>query len=68
MERVETLIVGAGQAGLSLSYRLGRLGLEHLVLERGRIRRALAKRTLGFARLPIPELDAQAPGPCLRGR
>jgi putative flavoprotein involved in K+ transport len=34
---VETLIVGAGQAGLSMSYHLGRLGLEHLVLERGRI-------------------------------
>jgi putative flavoprotein involved in K+ transport len=37
MERLETLIVGAGQAGLSMSYHLGRLGLEHLVLERGRI-------------------------------
>ena len=37
MERVETVIIGAGQAGLSMSYHLGRLGLEHLVLERGRI-------------------------------
>ena len=37
MERVETLIIGAGQAGLSMSYHLGRLGLEHLVLERSRI-------------------------------
>jgi putative flavoprotein involved in K+ transport len=37
MERVESLIIGAGQAGLSMSYHLGRLGLEHLVLERGRI-------------------------------
>jgi len=34
---VETLVVGAGQAGLSMSYHLRRLGLEHLVLERSRI-------------------------------
>lgn len=37
MERVQTLIIGAGQAGLSMSYQLSRLGLEHLVLERGRV-------------------------------
>jgi len=36
-ERVETVIVGSGQAGLAMSYHLGRLGREHLVLERGRI-------------------------------
>ena len=33
----DTLIVGAGQAGLSLSYHLTRAGHEHAVLERGRI-------------------------------
>jgi putative flavoprotein involved in K+ transport len=37
MERVKTLIIGAGQAGLSMSYHLGQHGREHLVLERGRI-------------------------------
>jgi putative flavoprotein involved in K+ transport len=36
-EKVETVIVGAGQAGLSMSYHLRRLGREHVVLERGRI-------------------------------
>jgi len=36
-ERVETVIIGRGQAGLSMSYHLGRLGREHIVLERGRI-------------------------------
>ncbi|HEU4412535.1 MAG TPA: NAD(P)-binding domain-containing protein [Polyangiaceae bacterium] len=34
MSEVETLVVGAGQAGLAVSYHLGRLGCEHLVLER----------------------------------
>ena len=33
MEKIETLIVGGGQAGLSTSYCLDQLGREHLVLE-----------------------------------
>lgn len=32
-ETINTIIVGGGQAGLSLSYRLKQLGHEHLVLE-----------------------------------
>jgi putative flavoprotein involved in K+ transport len=36
-ERLETVVVGAGQAGLATSYHLARLGREHVVLERGRI-------------------------------
>jgi putative flavoprotein involved in K+ transport len=31
------VVVGAGQAGLATSYHLARLGIEHVVLERGRI-------------------------------
>jgi len=33
MERIETVIVGGGQAGLSLSYRLTQARREHVVLE-----------------------------------
>jgi putative flavoprotein involved in K+ transport len=36
-ERVETLVIGCGQAGLAMSHHLKRRGLSHLVLERGRI-------------------------------
>ena len=36
-ERVETLIIGGGQAGLVMSHRLKQRGLSHLVLERARI-------------------------------
>jgi putative flavoprotein involved in K+ transport len=36
-EHVETLIVGGGQAGLSMSHMLSRLDCPHLVVERGRI-------------------------------
>lgn len=36
-EQVDTVIVGGGQAGLSLSYHLSRLGRPHIILERARI-------------------------------
>lgn len=36
-EQVETVIVGAGHAGLTMSYYLSQLGREHLILERGRV-------------------------------
>jgi putative flavoprotein involved in K+ transport len=32
-ERVDTVVIGGGQAGLATSYHLGRSGAEHLVLE-----------------------------------
>lgn len=37
VERIETLVIGGGQAGLAMSHRLRQRGLEHLVLERQRI-------------------------------
>jgi putative flavoprotein involved in K+ transport len=36
-ERVETLVIGGGQAGLVMSHMLTERGCPHLVLERGRI-------------------------------
>ncbi|MFD0978301.1 flavin-containing monooxygenase [Tropicimonas aquimaris] len=36
-ERIDTLVVGAGQAGVAASEHLGRNGVPHLVLERARI-------------------------------
>ncbi|MGI9621409.1 MAG: NAD(P)-binding domain-containing protein [Acidimicrobiales bacterium] len=37
MREVNTVVVGAGQAGLSVSYLLTEAGLSHLVFEKGRI-------------------------------
>ena len=36
-EKIETLVIGGGQAGLVMSHRLKERGLSHLVLERHRI-------------------------------
>jgi putative flavoprotein involved in K+ transport len=36
-EHVETIVIGAGQAGLAMSWHLTQRGCEHLVLERARI-------------------------------
>ena len=37
VEKIETLVVGAGQAGIAMSEHLGKAGIPHLVLERERI-------------------------------
>lgn len=37
IEKVDTLIIGGGQAGLAMSEHLGKRGLSHLIVERHRI-------------------------------
>jgi len=37
MERIENVVIGAGQAGLAMSHHLRERGAEHVVLERGRV-------------------------------
>ena len=37
VEKVEALVVGAGQAGMAMSEHLSRAGVPHLVVERDRI-------------------------------
>ncbi|MCE2494815.1 MAG: NAD(P)-binding domain-containing protein [Alphaproteobacteria bacterium] len=37
VEKVDTLVIGAGQAGVAMSKHLSKGGVTHLVLERGRI-------------------------------
>ena len=37
MEQFDTIVIGAGQAGVATSEHLGHLGIDHVVLERARI-------------------------------
>ena len=57
MPTTDTVVIGAGQAGLAVSRCLTDRGVDHVVLERGPRRRALAQRALGLAAPAHPELD-----------
>jgi putative flavoprotein involved in K+ transport len=62
METVDTVVVGAGQAGLATSYFLTQLGRPHLVLERGRVgERWRSERWDGFV-LNTPNWAQRLPG------
>ena len=43
-ERTDAVVIGAGHAGLAMSYCLGELGVRHLVLERGAVAAAAVAR------------------------
>jgi putative flavoprotein involved in K+ transport len=60
VERVNVVVVGAGQAGLALSAELGRRGVEHLVLERGRVGESWRGRWDSFC-LVTPNWTVQLP-------
>ena len=60
--RVDTIIIGAGQAGLALSHCLTEMGIDHVVLERGRVgERWLSERWPGL-RLLSPNFMTRLPG------
>lgn len=60
-EHVGTLIIGAGQAGLAVSHELTRSGVEHVVLDRGRIGQSWRDRWDSFC-LVTPNWSVQLPG------
>jgi putative flavoprotein involved in K+ transport len=61
-ERVETVVIGGGQAGLALSYCLTRLGHEHVVLERGRLAERWRSERWDSLTLLSPNWMTQLPG------
>jgi putative flavoprotein involved in K+ transport len=61
MERVDVLVVGGGPAGLSVSHELSGHGIEHLVLERGRVGQAWRDRWDSFC-LVTPNWSVRLPG------
>ena len=60
-ERIGVVVVGAGQAGLAVSYELTSLGIEHEVLERGRLGQTWLERWDSFC-LVTPNWSVQLPG------
>ena len=66
-ERVETVIVGGGQAGLALSYYLQTLGHEHVVLERGRVVERWRSERWDSLHFQFPNWTLRLPGFAYRG-
>jgi len=60
-ESVDVLIIGAGQAGLAVSHELTALGIEHVVLDRGRIAQTWRDRWQSFC-LVTPNATIRLPG------
>lgn len=61
MEHFEAVIVGGGQAGLAASHQLTERGVEHVVLERGRVGQTWRDRWDSFC-LVSPNWFIQLPG------
>lgn len=61
MERVPVLVVGAGPAGLATSHELAARGVEHLVVERGRVGQTWRDRWDSFC-LVTPNWTVRLPG------
>ena len=61
-EKIDTVIIGGGHAGLTMSYFLGQHGLEHAVLERGRVaERSISERWDSFY-FQFPNWTIELPG------
>jgi putative flavoprotein involved in K+ transport len=61
VEHVQVAVVGGGQAGLAVSQELGGLGIEHVLLERGRVAQTWRDRWDSFC-LVTPNWATQLPG------
>lgn len=61
MQSIDTIVIGAGQAGLAVSYELSRNMVDHIVLEKDRIGAGWANRWENFC-LVTPNWSVQLPG------
>ena len=62
MRQIDVVIIGAGQAGLATSHCLSRLGVDHLLLERGDIAERWRSERWEFTPSADTELDEPAAG------
>lgn len=62
MPRTTTIIIGAGQAGLAMSHCLSELGVEHLVLERGKLAQRCRSHSWDSLHLLTPNWMTRLPG------
>jgi putative flavoprotein involved in K+ transport len=65
-DKAPLIVVGAGPAGLAVSYELQRAGIDHIVLERGRVGQSWRDRWDSFC-LVTPNWYTQLPGGAYAG-
>ncbi len=61
MQQIDTIVIGAGQAGLAMSHELTQRNVEHAVIERGEIGQSWRNRWESFC-LVTPNWSVQLPG------
>jgi putative flavoprotein involved in K+ transport len=61
-EHVETVIIGGGHAGLTMSYSLSQLGREHMILERGRVGERWCSERWDSFHFQFPNWTIELPG------
>jgi putative flavoprotein involved in K+ transport len=62
MRRVDTVVIGGGQAGLAMSRCLKDVGVDHVVLERGRVAERWRSERWDSLRLLTPNWQSRLPG------
>ena len=66
-KRIDVLVIGAGQAGLAASACLSARGIEHLIVERGRVGERWRSERWESLRLLTPNWMTRLPGVTYRG-
>ncbi|MFC4785390.1 flavin-containing monooxygenase [Nocardioides sp. MAHUQ-72] len=64
---VDTVVIGAGHAGLAVSHLLGRAGRDHVVVDRGRVAEAWRSERWDSLHLLTPRWMTRLPGWSYRG-
>ncbi|MET1060914.1 MAG: NAD(P)-binding domain-containing protein, partial [Nocardioides sp.] len=59
---VDTVVIGAGHAGLSVSHLLGRAGRDHVVVDRGRVAESWRSQRWDSLHLLTPRWMTRLPG------
>src|ERR671923_422452 len=62
MRRIATVVIGAGHAGLAMSRCLAERGIDHVVLERGRVANSWRTERWDSLRLLTPNWQSRLPG------
>ena len=67
MRRTEAVVIGGGQAGLAMSRCLAQYGIDHVVLERGRVGERWRSERWDSLRLLTPNWMTRLPGYAYEG-